>query len=269
MAKDEGWILITHPSHGCLAGEFAKHWKNRDFPEHQPAVEVNYGVSHHDDAWASRDHQPFLTREGLPSAFSKELVGTYDSFEEIDMEDYLEVRGRAAEVVAEQHPYAAVLISMHTHNLLTEHVDLSTLTDEQTVLLKAFNEKQTARREEWIAALKEDSELSPYTTVEYRERAFQFLQGCDSLSLIACVAFDEPIALQHKHPTVSGGSVEISCTPLGAHKYRLNPYPMDEDELQFELPYKYVASDSFDSLETFRAAYSAAELESLTITLVR
>ena len=65
--------------------------------------------------------------KGKPSAFSIELVGKYSAFEEIDLEEYLAVRERAVRIIAAEDSYAALLISMHTYNLLTEHADRSTI----------------------------------------------------------------------------------------------------------------------------------------------
>ena len=66
-------------------------------------------------------------RQGKPSAFSVELVGKYSAFEEIDLADYLAVRDRAVRLIAEEDAYAAILISMHTYSLLTDHADRSTI----------------------------------------------------------------------------------------------------------------------------------------------
>jgi hypothetical protein len=96
IETDTGWILVEHPEHARLAGRFAAHWGNAEFAPGAEGKDVLTAVARHDDAWASRDAEPFLTREGRPSAFSRELVGKYSAFEEIDLADYLAVRGRAA-----------------------------------------------------------------------------------------------------------------------------------------------------------------------------
>src|SRR5579863_7051680 len=119
IETDAGWILVEHREHARLAGRFAARWGNAAFAVPEPRADVLVAVMRHDDAWAERDALPFLTRQGRPSAFSRELVGTYSAFEEIDLADYLAVRGRAAEAVAADNPYAAIIISMHTVDLLT------------------------------------------------------------------------------------------------------------------------------------------------------
>src|SRR5712672_711763 len=101
---------------------------------------LNHGITRHDDGWAGRDAAPPITRQGKPSAFSTELVGKYSAFEEIDLVDYLAVRDRAVRSIAEEDPYAALLISMHTYSLLHDHADRSTIAAEQLLLLDSFLE---------------------------------------------------------------------------------------------------------------------------------
>src|SRR5580658_6080017 len=139
-----GWWLVTHPDHAVLAGAFAEKWGNERFLPPEPRAHVLRGIARHDDGWAVRDAAPQITRQGKPSAFSVELVGKYSAFEEIDLQDYLAVRDRAVRLIAAEDPYAAILISMHTYNLLTAHADRSTIAPAQLPLLDGFLEAQKA-----------------------------------------------------------------------------------------------------------------------------
>ena len=112
MESKTGWWLITHPDHARLAGDFAAAWGNAQFRKPEPRARVLKGIACHDDGWAARDAHPSITRQGKPSAFSTELVGKYSAFEEIDIEDYLAVRDRAVRIIAEDDPYAGLLISI-------------------------------------------------------------------------------------------------------------------------------------------------------------
>ena len=142
LEDNDDWLLLTHKDHAALAGEFARHWKNQDFSPPEPFAHILDAVSRHDDSWAVQDATPSLSPEGEPAAFSKELVGTYDAFEDIDLEAYLSVRSIATEDAALRDPYAAVLISMHSVNLLTEQADLSTLNEEELSMHSRFIEGQ-------------------------------------------------------------------------------------------------------------------------------
>ena len=191
MESETGWWLITHPDHARLAGEFAAAWGNAQFRKPEPRARVLKGIACHDDGWAARDAHPSITRQGKPSAFSTELVGKYSAFEEIDLEEYLAVRDRAVRIIAEQDPYAGLLISMHTYNLLTAHADRSTIAAEGLVLLDAFLESPAR-----ISARIDAREIAADTRSSANEKDeqtilehFRLLQACDNLSLLTCVAF--------------------------------------------------------------------------------
>ncbi len=269
IETDSGWILVEHPEHARLAGKFAARWGNADFAPPEPRADVLVAVARHDDAWATRDAVPFLTREGRPSAFSRELVGKYSAFEEIDFADYLAVRGRAADAVAADNPYAGIIISMHTVSLLTTQADLSGLREHDLELHRRFIANQTKRQGEWIAALAADPAHAAAVQPAALNRAFEFLQACDSLSLGVCVRYPEAKNLRHRHPRRDGSSVDITCAPLGGDAYRLAPYPFDADDLRFELPCRTVAGRTFPSQEAFREAYAEAPVGRLNVRIVR
>lgn len=265
----EGYLLVPHQEHARLAGRFAEHWGNALFPSPAaPAArsEVLVAVARHDDAWAVRDASPFLTREGRPAAFTRDLVGTYAAFEEIDLADYLAVRGAATEAVAAAHPYAAILVSMHTYNLLTEQADLNTIKPGDRPLHTAFVEGQLSRQKELAAVL--PPELATHATPEKLQRAFEFLQFCDNLSLIVCVGYDQPRAIRHTHPDATGTRRTITCTPLGDSTYRLEPWPFDLPVLDLTVPTRHVPTAACTDLATFRAAYTAVPVIDLPIHLV-
>ncbi len=262
-----GWTLVGHQQHARLAGEFAAHWGNAEFAPPEPRADILTAVSRHDDAWAERDAMPFLTREGRPGAFSHELVGRYSAFEEIDLAAYLGVRGRATEAVAQDNPYAAILISMHTVNLLTQQADLTGLSPENREMHRRFIARQQARQQELIglARASHPEGVRP----ESLQRAFEFLQFCDNLSLIVCVRYPQPLTLRHQHPNRSGERVSLACTPLSATHYRVTPYPFDTDELQLGVLARRVPGGIFPDEATFRRAYAGAPMEQLPVVIVR
>ena len=269
IETDSGWILVEHPEHARLAGRFAVHWGNDDFPPPDPRADVLTAVARHDDAWATRDALPFLTGEGRPSAFSRELVGRYSAFEEIDFADYLAVRGKAAEAVAADNPYAAVIISMHTVSLLPTHADLPGLPASDWELPRAFTQKQRTRQGEWIASLAADPGRAKDVEPDSLRRAFEFLQACDSLSLGVCVRYPSAKNLRHAHPRRDGSMSEITCTPLGDDKYRLSPYPLDRDTVVLELPCRTVPGKTFPDQESLRSAYAGAPVGQMRVRIVR
>jgi hypothetical protein len=269
METETGWWLIRHPDHARLAGAFAAAWGNEKFRRPEPRAQVLFGIDTHDDGWAVRDAHPTITRQGKPSAFSSELVGKYSAFEEIDIADYLAVRDRAVRIIAEKDPYAGLLISMHTFNLLTEHADRSALATAGLVLLDAFLERQRTYQAELLAAIVADPTLAPLEKSEPTiQEHFRLLQACDNLSLLTCVAFDRPAHLLHPLPLNDGATSEVNVFPLGPRHFRLAPWPFAECNLVFHFPARHVEGRTFDSSLALEQKFSAAPEQQLTVTLV-
>lgn len=254
-------MLLGHADHAALAGEFARHWKNARFAPPDPFAHLLDAVSRHDDSWKTRDAEPELTPEGLPAAFSRELVGTYEAFEEIDLPAYLGVRGRATEQAAARDPYSAVLISMHTVNLLTEQADVDSLSPEGQALLNTFVEGQRTRQRDLLDSLAASGMNPEALTPAALRRGFEFLQACDSFSLLVGVDYPEAAALRHRHPFGSEAAEAVRYLPQGGRRYRLDPWPLDEPEVIFHIPYRRVPKSALRSLEAFRAAFARAEVE--------
>jgi hypothetical protein len=268
MESETGWWLITHPDHARLAGEFAAAWGNVQFRRPEPRERVLKGIACHDDGWALRDAHPSITRQGKPSAFSTELVGKYSAFEEIDIADYLAVRDRAVRIIAEHDPYAGLLISMHTYNLLTDHADRSTIAPEGLALLDAFLEKQRAYQSDLRARIQVDPSLatldkSEQTILEH----FRLLQACDNLSLLTCVAFLSPAHLLHPLPLNNGDNSEVLVSPVGPRHFRLAPWPFPEPEMTFTFPARHIDGKNFPSSQALEDAFFAAPVEQLSVTL--
>lgn len=268
MESETGWWLITHPDHAHLAGDFAAAWGNEQFRRPEPRARVLKGIACHDDGWATRDAHPSITRQGKPSAFSIELVGKYSAFEEIDLEDYLAVRDRAVRIIAEEDPFAGLLISMHTYNLLTAHADRSTIAPDGLKLLDAFLERQQASQRAMLADIAEDASLtaneSAYQTIVEH---FRLLQACDNLSLFTCVAFSSPAHLLHPLPLNDGGTAEVKVLPIAPRHFRLTPWPFAEPVLSFDFPARHVTGKFFEDSQSLEGAFNAAPVEQLTVTL--
>jgi hypothetical protein len=268
MESQSGWWLITHPDHARLAGAFAAAWGNAQFRRPEPRARVLHGIASHDDGWAARDAYPTVTCQGRPSAFSTELVGKYSAFEEIDLAEYLAVRERAVRIIAEEDPYAGLLVLMHTYNLLTEHADRSTIAPQGLTLLDAFLERQREFRRALLASIANDESLtaeekSEQTILEH----FRLLQACDNLSLLSCVAFDRAAHLLHPLPLNDGDASEVRVMPLASRHYRLSPWPFDQNELAFTFPARHVQGKIFGSSEELQSAFASAISEELTVRL--
>jgi hypothetical protein len=263
-----GWWLVTHPDHARLAGAFAERWGNERFLAPEPRRNVLQGIRRHDDGWTARDAAPEITRLGKPSAFSEELVGKYSAFEEIDLADYLAVRDRAVRLIASEDAYAALLISMHTYSLLTEHADRSTMAALDLPLLEQFLLEQRAFQH----SLREQISANQSFTAEQRSDRtildhFRLLQATDNLSLLTCVDYSKPAHLLHPLPLLGGEYREVAVRPVGQREYVLDPYPFSEKELRLGFPARHVTGKTFQASAELRERFHAAPLEMLSVTV--
>lgn len=265
---ETGWWLVTHPDHARLAGAVARHWGNARFASPQPLAHVLLGIDVHDDGWAMRDALPTVTKQGKPAAFSVELVGKYSAFEEIDLQDYLNVREGAVAEIAARDAYAALLVSKHTYNLLTARADRSTIAPEQLPLLDAFLERQRSLQAELFAAIRTDALFHAEDVSDERiEENFRLLQAADNMSLLACVDYGGQASLLHPLQLRDGGAAEVTVTPLGARRFRLEPYPLREDRVVLEFPARHIEGKTFTCAEELRSAFVGAAVERLALTL--
>ena len=267
LKTETGYYLITHPDHAHLAGRFAEHWGNQLFFKPTPRTSVLHGIHVHDDGWLQRDASPTITRQGKPSAFSIELVGKYSAFEEIDLPQYLAVRESAVQQVEKVDTYAALIVSMHTYNLLTERADRSTINPDELPLLDDFLNRQRLRQEALHRSLRNNPAYAPAeVTTEAIFNNFRLLQACDNLSLLSCVASMSPATLLHPLPTVNGPTT-VSVEPLAPRHFRLTPYPFDTPTLTFQIPARHIEGHLFDASATLAKAFEASPVETLEITV--
>ncbi len=268
IESENGWWLITHPDHARLAGQFAERWGNALFARPEPRASVLHGIHVHDNGWATRDAQPTITRAGKPAAFSNELVGRYSAFEEIDLADYLAVRERAVLQVEQEDPYAALLVSLHTYNLLTERADRSTIAPAQLPLLDAFLDRQRTRQQRLFAELQSSATYPSDTTLEDAVQAnFRLLQAVDNLSLLSCVAYSNRATLLHPLAGTDRTTRTVAVEPTGERAFRLTPYPFDQDRLTFTFPARHVEGKLFPSPQHLTQAYTAAAEQPLLVTV--
>jgi len=267
LETDTGWWLVTHPDHARLAGAFAERWGNDRFLPPEPRANVLKGIARHDDGWTARDAAPQITRQGKPSAFSVELVGKYSAFEEIDLADYLAVRDRAVRLIAAEDAYAAVLISMHTYSLLTDHADRSTIAPDQLPLLDEFLRQQ----KELQASLVREIAANPSFKEQASESAildhFRLLQATDNLSLLTCVDFRAPAHLLHPLPLRDGGHSRVQVRTVAPRHFAIDPYPFVEPSLTFQFPARHVEGKLFAAAAELQKQFNDAPAEILSVTV--
>ena len=267
LETTDGWWLVTHPDHAHLAGEFAAAWGNTLFAAPEPRTHVLRGIYRHDDGWLIRDAAPTITREGKPAAFSTELVGKYSAFEEINLEDYLAVRRNAVLAMSEEDAFAAILISMHTHNLLSERADRNTIRPEQLPLLDKFLAQQLNLQGELRQRLLDTTAFPSKQLDDALLENFRLLQATDNLSLLGCVDFDRRATLLHPLRTLQGAAQEVKVERVSERSYVLSPYPLREAEMRFALRARFVPGNRFESSSELADKLSKAPMQTLKVMI--
>ncbi|MGC1300176.1 MAG: DUF3891 family protein [Alloacidobacterium sp.] len=267
LATTDGWWLITHPDHAHLAGEFAAAWGNSLFAPPEPRTHVLRGIYRHDDGWVARDSAPVITRDGKPAAFSTELVGKYSAFEEIDLEDYLAVRRNAVLAMSEEDAFAAILISMHTYNLLSERADRSTIRPDQLPSLDNFLAEQRSLQGELRQRLLDTTAFSSEQLDDALLENFRLLQATDNLSLLSCVDFDRPATLLHPLRTLQCTVEEVKVERVSERSFRLSPYSLREPEMRFALRARFVPGTRFKSSSELADRLVKAPMQTLEVVI--
>ncbi|MGA8871806.1 MAG: DUF3891 family protein [Candidatus Acidiferrales bacterium] len=192
----------------------------------------------------------------------------YSAFEEIDLADYLAVRDRAVRLIAAEDPYAAVLISMHTYSLLSEHADRSTIAPAELPLLDRFLEQQKEFQQALRNQIAEDESVareqkSDTAILDH----FRLLQANDNLSLLTCVDFARPANLLHSLPLRDRGYARVEVRSAGSRHFVLDPYPFSEPSLTFQFPARHVKGKLFGSSAELREQFASVPVETLSVTV--
>jgi hypothetical protein len=173
-------------------------------------------------------------------------------------------------LIAEEDPYAAVLISMHTYSLLHDHADRSTIVPEQLPLLDRFLEGQKALQDILRAQIASNPKLKPeHKSDDAILDHFRLLQANDYLSLLTCVDYQKPVNLLHALPARDGQHIPIQARAIAARHFVLDPYPFAEPSLTFQFPARHTKGRLFSSAKELQDAFHAAPVETLSVTVSR
>lgn len=267
--------LIQQPDHAQASGFMAAHWGGANGfarPGHYPGAthperwrdEVVLGIAEHDNGWWETEAMPrFSERDRLPvgvgeaaaptdeNEFTPWVMGGFDRWK------------LGIQRLADAHPYAALLTSLHAYwlyavvfdDLLPQEADAfrhfvfgapevakglvgdpglaRTFLAEQTELQETLKQR-LARNEDLVGLIKQEH-LDPHV---------RLLQLLDSMSLLLALN-DTGL---HELPGVPRASwsdrVVLTWKRRDARTIELDPYPFDTDGLVVSMPARIVSDDS-------------------------
>jgi Protein of unknown function (DUF3891) len=198
----DGWETIYHRAHALLAAQLGGHWRRADAPER--FYETLAAISHHDDLereWQGNQ----LTKTGAPLDFT---LG------DVELEESLAKTKQHLEEARYRGRWVTMMTSMHACYLSqanrAQSQDWSDFLDEQL--------KNQARWRKELGITKDEA-----------ERAYQFMQWCDRLSLILAQRQvpEDGRALEITHG-IDGQRYDLRCLENGC--LTVEPWPFQDDE---------------------------------------
>lgn len=164
VVPDDGeLVMITQHDHARLAGEILSLWRTDGLPEHPRRDDLLLAARHHDNGWRESDSAPRVDP----------TTNRPHDFTSVPLDVRAEVWLRGTARYAEEHPYAALLVTWHALEL---HRDRDHRGEE------AWEEALLAPLGERLQELLEETGAKP----EELAADYRFLDLADALSLAAC-----------------------------------------------------------------------------------
>ncbi len=259
--RGESWQLVRQPDHADLSGQLAEAWGGGDFARPRPLSSVVLGAYRHDDGWAVFDRRP-----AWDTAKRQPL-----NFLDIPIRAHVAFYSACIEVVAQEDPYAGVLVSMHAVGLYNGRYQTSPGSGPGLVnapnaaeeVVRFVEEREAAHTERALALRIPDEE---------RWTNYKLLQIYDRLSLAFCLrewesSDAEPYTISPVPSDYSGSDVELTLEPLGPWRVRVTPYPFTASPARFTLVRKLLLRAPFAGNDEFRAAYFGTRAEMVELTV--
>jgi hypothetical protein len=212
LDRPDDWQVVLQIDHADLSGDLARAWSERG--SRHDSLDV--AAARHDDGWAVWERAPIIDRES----------GKPVNFLDVDVRSHLAFYRAGIAAIAEQDPYAGLLVSMHGAGIYRQRygrdpgLGLSRAADVQE-LVDAFVAEQEGAFEQRLE--------QSGATDEERWRDYELLQLYDRLSLYFCLRdagadSADPVELQ-------GYTLEL----VAPWRVRIDPFPFVEAPARFGL----------------------------------
>jgi hypothetical protein len=195
---DDGVVCIGQAAHSWISGRLARQWVPT------PPAAVCLGAEQHDIGMAEWDRRPELNPDtGYPA-----------SFLELPLATHLALWTEAPERILSQSPYAAVLVSMHGHELFATKRELT-----------PEIERYLREQERLQADLLERLGADPGEARVHQ----QLVWAMDHLALVGLI----PEWAPEDNPV---GDVSLHVEVAGERHVTVDPWPFRDDEIRLAYP---------------------------------
>jgi Protein of unknown function (DUF3891) len=280
-------VLVHQADHARLAGDLCAHWGNRAFNPPGRPESAQIAAEMHDDGWREADAQPLFNRDQQRPLH----------FLEIEMEDHIALYRSGVEAAFERDPYAGLLVSMHWTGLYRARWGMQTgrvLRMPGSPHVQRMQDEVVASEEaRWIrekASLVAEARRSDFEAELWN--TFDLLQAWDLVSLFICLsnlspperhvepksliptlkAIDHeaaPLVVESVPCEVAGKRADLTLRAVEEGVVAVEPYPFDEDAVDFEVSAMAIPEQRFESHDDAREAIAAGEQLTLACTLTR
>lgn len=228
---EKGWKIISHYTHGLVAGKFARQLQLKLQPE--PWLDILTGIIEHDDHLVDFEEGDYLTENGSPKDFMMSEGNDTDS---------LKHAHRVYSNANQKSQLTGLLVGRHLNFLYEELGKEYPPMDE--FLKTVRNNAKTQRK------------LYGFTK-KNENAAYDLMRFCDRCSLILC---------QNEVP-ITGRKLEINKT-IGNkcyfmnrnehQKYTIEPWPFESDNFEVEYEYRILTQPTFKTPNELKRAVELA-----------
>ncbi len=260
--KDSRLVLVLQTDHSRVAGLLAAHWGNARFAEPAPYGSMVLAAEEHDAGWWEWEARPTLTEDGYPMDY----IGSVGNLGSV----WLEFYRRGIERVAEQDPYAGLIILMHAEGLCTQgkglisHMpDFSPIPEVRDAL-----DRWEARRQELIDQLRGSAAYRDFASDRELWRNYRLMQVFDQLAQFICNRYPFDSEARKNGPSNEIGHVPVgpgrddavlTVDVLDGARARVHPYPFDRSPLEIPIPARLVPDRRYESQAAFLHDFHRAE----------
>ena len=297
--EHETW-LVQQPHHAQVSGFLAAHWGGTNGfarPGHYPGAthperwrdEVVLGIAEHDNGWWETEAMPRISdQDGLPIGVGEAAPPTQkNEFTPWTTGGFDRWRTGIARL-AETHPYAALLTSLHAYwlyavafdDLTPEYADhlrhfvfgapevaAGLVNDPATT--RSFLIEQAALQKKLKCRLAKAPELAGLIRNEHLQPHVRLLQLLDSMSLMLALNDGDRHSFPHVPRSSWDDRVGLTWKRLGSRTIEIDPYPFDTDGLVVAMPARVIPdSDGSGSLAPLSRLH-ASSLQSINFEFVK
>jgi hypothetical protein len=231
-------FVIEQIDHARMSGQLAEALGNARFAGLDPREPMEYVAGHHDEGWAQVDAQAKRDpNTGLPYHLTQTPLA-----------DLIFTGPRSPDFNERHHPLSGLISSMHTWGLyhgrygLSDFLFIDRITPELRPQVDGMLKAELARQERLKQQLSHDPATARHTDEVRIVINYKLLQFFDTLSLYFHTTHAEARKEgQFKNvPRAAGEEVTVNIKPVGANRYRLEPYPFADDGLTVWVEGRYL-----------------------------